>query len=59
MSYESTSPSSADRAVSAPVFSPALTPDEGVGAAAALFREVFGGDPDGVWYAPGRVNIIG
>lgn len=54
MSYESTSPSSAD-----PVFSPALTPDEGAGAATALFREVFGGEPDGVWYAPGRVNIIG
>ena len=59
MSYESTSPSSADRAVSAPVFSPALTPDEGAGAVTALFREVFGCDPDGVWYAPGRVNIIG
>ncbi len=59
MSYESTSPSSADPAVPAPVFSPALTPDEGADAATALFREVFGGDPDGVWYAPGRVNIIG
>ena len=23
------------------------------------YREVFGGDPDGVWSAPGRVNLIG
>ncbi|BCJ37701.1 galactokinase [Actinocatenispora thailandica] len=23
------------------------------------FAEVFGGEPDGVWYAPGRVNLIG
>ncbi|WP_250730270.1 galactokinase, partial [Actinomyces sp. 187325] len=46
-------------AATAPVFSPALTPDEGVAAATDLFREVFGGEPDGVWYAPGRVNIIG
>ncbi|MEH6796880.1 MAG: galactokinase [Rhodococcus sp. (in: high G+C Gram-positive bacteria)] len=27
--------------------------------AAALFRNAFGGDPDGVWIAPGRVNLIG
>ncbi|WP_136193772.1 galactokinase [Actinomyces procaprae] len=44
---------------SEPAFSPALTPDEGVTAATSLFREAFGGDPDGVWYAPGRVNVIG
>ena len=43
----------------APVFSPALSPQEGVTAATALFREALGGEPDGVWYAPGRVNIIG
>lgn len=24
-----------------------------------LFQEVFGGDPEGVWFAPGRVNLIG
>lgn len=41
------------------VFSPALAPQEGVAAATELFREAFGGEPDGVWYAPGRVNIIG
>ena len=27
--------------------------------AAALFRSTFDGDPDGVWIAPGRVNLIG
>ncbi|SPT53448.1 Galactokinase [Actinomyces bovis] len=43
----------------APSFSPALTPPEGTQAATELFRETFGAEPDGVWYAPGRVNIIG
>lgn len=43
----------------APVFSPAMTPEEGIEAATALFRESFGAEPDGVWYAPGRVNVIG
>ena len=43
----------------APVFAPALSPQEGAEAATALFREVFEAEPDGVWYAPGRVNIIG
>jgi galactokinase len=27
--------------------------------AARAFRELHGGDPDGVWSAPGRVNLIG
>lgn len=27
--------------------------------AAALFQDRFGGGPDGVWVAPGRVNLIG
>src|SRR5947209_7317360 len=27
--------------------------------AAALFADRFGGDPDGLWRAPGRVNLIG
>ncbi|SDN11928.1 galactokinase [Actinomyces ruminicola] len=44
---------------SEPVFSPALTPQEGVDAATGLFREAFGTEPDGVWFAPGRVNVIG
>ena len=43
----------------APVFAPALSPQDGAAAATALFREVFEAEPDGVWYAPGRVNIIG
>jgi len=42
-----------------PVFSPALSAREGAAAAAGLFTEAFGGEPDGVWYAPGRVNVIG
>ena len=43
----------------APVFAPAMSPKEGAEAATTLFREVFEAEPDGVWYAPGRVNIIG
>ena len=27
--------------------------------AASLFRERFGGEPDGVWLAPGRANLMG
>jgi galactokinase len=27
--------------------------------AARLFADAFGGQPEGVWYAPGRVNLIG
>ena len=27
--------------------------------ASALFRERFGGEPDGVWLAPGRANLMG
>ncbi len=46
-------------AASAPHFSPAMTPQEGVAAATELFGQTFGGAPDGVWDAPGRVNIIG
>ncbi len=33
--------------------------DEGAARATELFRVVFGGDPTGVWQAPGRVNVIG
>lgn len=42
-----------------PVFSPALSDEEGPRLATDLFREAFDAEPDGVWYAPGRVNIIG
>ena len=41
------------------VWADAATPEEGAEQAAALFRETFGGEPRGVWSAPGRVNIIG
>jgi galactokinase len=34
-------------------------PASAAGQAAALFRDVFGTAPDGAWYAPGRVNLIG
>ena len=39
---------------------PAPPPGAGVrDAAAGWFRDCYGGDPDGVWHAPGRVNLIG
>ena len=36
-----------------------MTAAAGPDAAEAGFRAVFGGRPDGVWSAPGRVNLIG
>lgn len=38
---------------------PAWSQADGAARAAAAFRERFGTDPDGVWSAPGRVNVIG
>ena len=35
------------------------TDPEAAGRASAAFAERFGGTPDGVWAAPGRVNVIG
>jgi galactokinase len=35
------------------------TDDEAAQRAAAAFGERFGGEPDGVWCAPGRVTVIG
>jgi len=32
---------------------------EGAARVTAAFAEAFGGEPDGVWSAPGRVNVIG
>ena len=29
------------------------------GRAARWFRECYGREPDGVWFAPGRVNLVG
>jgi len=43
--------------MSAPVA--AWSDAQGAARAAGLFAATFGGDPDGVWAAPGRVNLIG
>lgn len=40
-------------------FIEAMGDEQGAQQAAALFRERYGKDPDGVWAAPGRVNLIG
>lgn len=37
----------------------AWTDEEGTNRALSLFRETFGGEPDGIWASPGRVNLIG
>lgn len=37
----------------------AWTYQEGSERAIALFQQTFGGQPDGVWASPGRVNLIG
>jgi len=37
----------------------AWTDDDGAARTSALFRATFGAEPDGVWAAPGRVNLIG
>lgn len=37
----------------------AWSPGHGAAAARAAFRDAFGGRPDGVWAAPGRVNLVG
>jgi galactokinase len=37
----------------------AWTDEEGAARTSALFRDTFGAEPDGVWAAPGRVNLIG
>ncbi len=38
---------------------PAWSHAEGAGRASTLFADAFGGEPTGVWAAPGRVNLIG
>lgn len=40
-------------------FIEAMGDGDGARRAAALFRERYGDDPEGVWAAPGRVNLIG
>lgn len=42
-----------------PLWHRAWSTDEAVATARARFREAFGGRPDGVWAAPGRVNLVG
>ena len=44
---------------SEPVWLPAPEPADVAGTLTARFAEDFGGPPDGVWSAPGRVNLIG
>lgn len=44
--------------MSAPLL-PAWTDAEGAARVRALFADTLGGEPDGVWAAPGRVNLIG
>lgn len=38
---------------------PAWTPREGIERSTTLFEQTWGGEPDGVWASPGRVNVIG
>ena len=42
-----------------PEWLPAWDRAEGVERAATAFRAAFGAEPEGVWSAPGRVNVIG
>lgn len=42
-----------------PIWLDAWTFDDGAQRASALFRETFSSEPDGVWAAPGRANVIG
>ncbi|MGN8246502.1 galactokinase [Cellulomonas soli] len=42
-----------------PTWIDAWTPEQGAARVRARFAEVFDGEPDGVWSAPGRVNLIG
>jgi galactokinase len=46
-------------APAAPAWYPPASGDEAVARTAASFRQAFGRAPDGVWAAPGRVNLIG
>lgn len=54
-----TGPSATGPSGTAPQWLPAWTRQEGTNRVTAAFGEVFDGEPDGVWSAPGRVNIIG
>ncbi len=52
-------PAAGGGVVSAPQWVTPVDPDAVAGTAEALFRSTFGGAADGVWTAPGRVNLIG
>lgn len=41
------------------IWTPAASTEEGARNARELFTRIFGGEAEGVWRAPGRVNIIG
>lgn len=41
------------------IWTPAASTEEGARNARELFSRIFGGEAEGVWRAPGRVNIIG
>lgn len=45
--------------VTTPEWLPAWDRSEGARRAVAAFRAAFGAEPEGVWSAPGRVNVIG
>lgn len=45
--------------MSAVEFIEPLTHEEGVSQATKLFVDTYGAAPEGVWAAPGRVNLIG
>lgn len=57
MSHSSTQPHAAAEAAPEPLA--AWSDTEGAVHAHAAFVAAFDGEPDGVWFAPGRVNLIG
>jgi galactokinase len=52
-------PAGPEPAAGHPAQAPAADRRAIAGRAAAWFGECFGGQPDGVWLAPGRVNLVG
>ncbi len=52
-------PASLEPTEPVPTHHHAATRDQGVAESTDLFTATFGGTPNGVWSAPGRVNVIG